>query len=100
MNHTLSFDFKHFITDNNLWPKFVEKLGIYRAQQAVRQALDLQLMNGDDSTLPVLLPETCGLALLSMEMLHLHTGYQCEQKGMVLLMNIREKSLQLLREFR
>ena len=49
-----SFDFSAFAAVNNLWPAFVERLGVGRSQQAVRQALDLQAMHGKEGTVPVL----------------------------------------------
>ena len=35
-------DFAALSTVNHLWPAFVERLGLDKAQRAVRQALDLQ----------------------------------------------------------
>ena len=62
---SLSIDFAASAPVNDLWPSLVEKLGLERSQRAVRQALDLQAMQGSDDTLPVLFCETCGLALAS-----------------------------------
>ena len=55
-----SLDFAALSPVNDLWPAFVERLGMERAQRAVIQALDLQRMRGHGSTLPVLVTETFG----------------------------------------
>ena len=60
-------DLASFTPVNDLWPQLVERLGLERSGRAVRQALDLQAMRGDATTLPVLLLETCGLALIHAE---------------------------------
>ena len=49
---------------NRLWGELVERLGLERSTRAVQQALDLRAMRGSDSTLPVVLVETCGLSLI------------------------------------
>ncbi len=83
---------------NYLWPKFVEELGIDRAQKAVHQALDLQRMQGTLGTLPVLLFETCGLALARIDLIRKKTGLSCHSEGMVLILSTKESLFQLLRE--
>ncbi len=83
---------------NHLWPSFVEKLGFERAQTAVQQALDLQSMQGDNNTLPVLFLETCGLALTSFDNLRCETGLSFEGSRIVLLFSNKSRSVQLLRE--
>ena len=50
---------------NDLWPDFINKVGFIKANIAVRQSLDLQRMQGSNSTLPVLILETCGTALVN-----------------------------------
>ena len=49
---------------------FISKIGILRAKSAVRQALDLQRMQGNKSTLPILIVETCGTALI-LSLIHI-----------------------------
>ena len=48
---------------NDLWAEFSETLGLEKASKAVRQAIDLQAMNGVEGTLPILFIETCGCLL-------------------------------------
>ncbi len=91
-------DFSGFSPANNLWPQLVAKLGVEKSQHAVRQALDLQRMHGDIGTIPVLLSGTCGIALANIELLHLQTGFSKNIEGMVLIVDIKSKFLQLLKE--
>jgi len=81
---------------NGLWPALVERLGLEKAQRAVRQALDLQRMSGHGGTLPVLFCETCGLALASTDLLREQTGLNAHGDRMVLLYSSRAQELQLL----
>ncbi len=98
MSTTSPFDFSCCNPVNYLWPRLVDKLGIDKAQRAVDQALDLQRMHGNTDTLPLLLSETCGLALVSIHILRLQTGFACHGGNMVLLLSTTEKSVQLLKE--
>ena len=89
-------DFAACLPVNHLWPAFVDRLGVDRAQRAVRQALDLQRMRGHDGTLPVLFTETCGLALASTDLVREQTGLNAHGERMVLLLSVREQTVQLL----
>lgn len=93
-----SVDFVGYTPVNHLWPQLVERLGLDKAQRAVHQALDLQGMQGHAGTLPVLLVETCGLALASSELLRHQTGFACHGDCMVLLLSRREEAVQLLHQ--
>ena len=96
--HSSSIDFSECLPVNNLWPQLVEKLGLDKAQNAARQALDLQRMNGDLRTIPVLLFETCGLALASLDSVRRDTGFSCSGKDMVLILSTKQHLVQLLQE--
>ena len=98
MTYLFSLELADYIPVNHLWPEFVDKLGVNRAQKAVRESLDLQRMNGSISTLPVLLVETCGLALVRVDLVRNKTGFACHEKGMVLLLSTKDSTLQLLHE--
>ncbi len=98
MNTTFSFDFSCCNPVNYLWPCLVERIGIEKAQQAVNQACDLQRMHGSQDTLPILISETCGLALVKIELLRFQTGLACHGQNMVLILSTKEKSVQLLQE--
>lgn len=91
-------DFSALEQVNHLWPAFVERLGSDKAQQAVRQALDLQAMRGHPGSLPVLFVETCGLALASSDLVREQTGLNAHGLRMVLLISTREQALQLLQQ--
>ncbi len=92
----LKFD-KCFLS-NDLWPHFINEIGIFKAKIAVRQALDLQRMQGTSSTLPVLIMETCGTALVNSQIVKTHIGLSYVDQGMILIYSNKLKSLQLLRE--
>jgi hypothetical protein len=82
---------------NDLWPALVEALGLERSARAARQAFDLQAMHGQASTLPVLIVETCGVALVEREVLRLSTGLPAPLgEGVLLLCSQRQLKLQLL----
>ena len=91
-------DLTSYTPVNYLWSRLVERLGMENSQRAVRQALDLQSMHGNEGTLPVLLVETCGLALANSELLYQQAGLPCAGKRIVLLISTRESALQLLKE--
>lgn len=91
-----SLDLARFTPVNDLWAQLVERLGLERSGRAVRQALDLQAMRGDRSTLPVLLLETCGLALIQAEALRAQLGLAGVAEDHVLLVSQRSFRLQLL----
>ena len=81
---------------NYLWPQLVEKLGVEKSQKAVSQALDLQRMYGSSDTLPVLLYETCGLALVNVELVRRSIGFSGEGEVMILLLSTKNSLVQLL----
>ena len=89
-------DFAACLPVNHLWPAFVDRLGVDKAQRAVRQALDLQGMRGHHGTLPVLFTETCGLALARTDLVREQTGLNAHGERMVLLLSVREQTIQLL----
>jgi hypothetical protein len=53
-------------------------------------------MHGTAATLPLLLVETCGLALVPLEQLRLQTGLVGAGERLVLLLSQRSGCLQLL----
>lgn len=91
-----SLDLARFTPVNHLWPELVERLGLERSGRAVQQALDLQAMHGTSSTLPLLLVETCGVALVQAEQLRRQTGLVGAGTRLVLLLSQRSACLQLL----
>ena len=81
---------------NYLWPQLVEKIGLEKAQKAARQALDLQRMNGSHKTMPVLLFETCGLALVNVDLVQKNTGFSCHGERLILILSTKDNLVQLL----
>tara|TARA_B100000965_G_scaffold345835_1_gene316859 strand:+ start:1072 stop:1377 length:306 start_codon:yes stop_codon:yes gene_type:complete len=98
MKNTSFFDFDKCFLSNELWPNFINKIGIFKAKLAVRQALDLQRMQGTSSTLPVLILETCGTALVSSQVIKTHIGLSYFEEGMILIYSNKSNAIQLLRE--
>ena len=92
----LNFD-KCFLS-NDLWPNFINKIGIFKAKVAVRQAIDLQNMQGKSSTLPVLILETCGTALVNSHVIKTHIGLTYIESGMLLIYSNKLKAIQLLKD--
>ena len=96
MTFLVQVNFSEFSHVNYLWPRFVENLGLEKAQKAVHQAIDLQRMNASHTTLPVLLFETCGVALVSIDLIHRHTGIFFKSQDIILILSNKKKLLQLL----
>jgi hypothetical protein len=82
---------------NHLWPELVGRLGLERSSRAARQALDLQAMRGGPGTFPLLLVETCGIALMERDALRAATGLPVpEGDGVLLLVSLPQLAVQLL----
>ena len=54
-------------------------------------------MQGTPSTLPVLILETCGAALVSSQIVKTFVGLSCVEQGMLLIYSNKLKAIQLLR---
>ena len=67
MKHISPFNLDQCSLSNDIWPVFINKIGLFKANLAVQQSLDLQRMQGSTSTLPVLILETCGTALVNSQ---------------------------------
>ena len=74
MKNTSPFNLDECSLSNDLWPDFIKKFGFFKANLAVRQSLDLQRMQGSTSTLPVLILETCGTALVDSQAVKAYIG--------------------------
>ena len=98
MKYSSFFDFDKCFLSNDLWPYFINKVGIFKAKIAVRQALDLQRMQGTNSTLPVLLLETCGTALVNSKIVENQVGLSYVEQGMLFIYSNKLNAIQLLRE--
>tara|TARA_B100000579_G_C22537711_1_gene713751 strand:+ start:319 stop:618 length:300 start_codon:yes stop_codon:yes gene_type:complete len=98
MKNTSFLDFDKCNLSNNLWTNFINKIGLFKAKIAVRQALDLQKMQGTSTTLPVLILETCGAALVDSQVIKNHIGLTYVEQGMLLIYSNKSNSIQLLRD--
>ncbi len=97
MRISTPFDFEDCSLSNDLWPGFIDKIGLLKAQLAVRQCLDLQRMQGSTSTIPVLILETCGTALVDSKAIMNFIGLSYMEQDMVLIFSSKLKTIQLLR---
>ena len=98
MKNSSFLDFDKCFLSNELWPDFINKIGFIKAKLAVRQSLDLQRMQGSTSTLPVLILETCGTALVNSEAVKTYIGLSYLEQGMVLIFSSKLNAIQLLRD--
>ena len=98
MKNSSSFDFSNPFLSNELWPDFINKIGFSKSKLAVRQALDLQRMQGSSSTLPVLLLDTCGAALVHSQLVKIHIGLSYVDERMLLIYSRKLNAIQLLRD--
>ena len=98
MKNLIYFNFDDCKISNELWPDFVNKIGFFKARLAIRQSLDLQNMQGNCNTVPVLILETCGSALVSSHAIKTYIGLCAESQGLILIYSSRLNSIQLLRD--
>ncbi len=98
MKNISPFNIDQCSLSNDLWPEFISKIGFIKANLAVRQSLDLQRMQGSTSTLPVLILETCGTALVNAQTIKTYIGLSYLEPGMVLIFSGKSNSIQLLRD--
>ncbi len=98
MKDSYPFAFDQCSLSNDLWPNFIKKVGFVEANLAVRQSLDLQRMQGSTFTVPVLILETCGTALVDSNVVKSYIGLSYFDQGMVLIFSSKLMSIQLLRD--
>ena len=97
MKYSSSLNLDQCSLSNDLWPNFINKIGFIKANLAIRQSLDLQRMQGSTSTLPVLILETCGSALIESQAVKTYVGISYLEQGMVLIFSRKSNAIQLLR---
>ena len=98
MTFSSSFNLDECSLSNDLWAGFINKIGFMKARLAVRQSLDLQIMQGSDLTIPVLILETCGTALVNANAVKTYIGLSYLEQGMVLIFSRKLNSIQLIRD--
>ena len=98
MKNTSHFNLDQCSLSNDLWPNFINKIGFINAKLAVRQSLDLQRMQGSTSTLPVLILETCGTALVNSHAVKTYIGLSYLEQRTVLIFSSKLNAIQLLRD--
>ena len=98
MKYISPFNLDQCSLSNDLWPDFINNIGFIKANLAVQQSLDLQRMQGSASTLPVLILETCGTALVNSQAVKTYIGLSYLEQGMVLIFSTKLNAIQLLRD--
>ena len=98
MKNISPFNLDQCSLSNDLWTDFINKIGLIKANLAVRQSLDLQRMQGSKSTLPVLILETCGTALVNSDAVKTYIGLSYLEQGMVLIFSSKLNAIQLLKD--
>ena len=98
MKNSSFCDFGQCFLSNDLLANFINKIGMLNVKIAVRQALDLQRMQGTSSTLPIIIIETCGTALVNSKAVKTYIGLSYLDQGMVLIFSSKLKAIQLLRD--
>ena len=81
---------------DHLLPELVDRIGCDKSNRAVSQALDLQKINGNLSTIPVLISETCGLCLTSIDIVKQQIGLRNTSERMVLIISLKRMLMQLI----
>ena len=98
MKNISPFNLDQCSLSNDLWTDFINKIGLIKANLAVRQSLDLQRMQGSKLTIPVLILETCGTALVNADVIKNYIGHSFLEPGMVLIFSSKLNAIQLLRD--
>ena len=95
---TVQIEFSKYELVNFLWPELIEDYGFDKARKIVSQAIDLQKMNGTNSTMPIIFSGTGGLALVPIQMLEKEKFEISYKDNQVIIFNIKRKSFQILNE--
>ena len=82
----------------NLWSSFLMRFGSEKATRAIRQAIDLQNMRGDKTTVPILFVSTGGIALTTYDCIKKQTGISFYGNNKVILYCKKESEIQILHE--
>ncbi len=84
---------------NHLWTDLLKEFGLDKAKQMMSQAINLQKMQGNTKTIPVLFVKTGGVALTTYKLLRLQTGITLnENDSEVILYTQKSSSYQVLHE--
>ena len=95
---TVQIEISKYELVNFLWPELIEDYGFDKARKIVSQAIDLQKMNGANSTMPIIFSGTGGLALIPIQMLEKENFDISYKDNQVLIFNLKRKSFQILNE--
>ena len=84
---------------DHLWPELINKFGFEKSKNIISQALDFQKMNGKkDITMPIIFSGTCGLALISIDLIKKKTSINNVKGNQIFILNPKKKLFQILNQ--
>tara|TARA_Y100001968_G_scaffold326595_1_gene369946 strand:+ start:308 stop:604 length:297 start_codon:yes stop_codon:yes gene_type:complete len=96
MYNSSFLDLKNYSLSNNLLNTLINKIGLTKAEKAISQSMDLQRMQGTLTTIPILILETCGSGLVSLDSIRSYTGITSLDNKVVLIFSSKYKSFQIV----
>ncbi len=94
----MKVDFSTSLPVNNLWEQLQKSFGSEKANKAIQQAIDLKKMQGHQKSLPVLLINTGGVALTSIQFFKSQTGISLYGNGEIILFCSKKKAFQIMKQ--
>jgi len=96
---SIKIEFSKYQLVDFLWSELIENYGFERAKKIVSQAIDLQKMNGKKNlTLPIIFSGTGGSALIPTELLKKKDFISSFKDTQLLILNLKNKSFQIIKE--
>ncbi len=89
-------DLSEYKPVNFLWNKLCTEIGKDRALKAICQANDVLNMTAREEVLPVLFLETCGVALVNIQLIRKQTGLCIHGNKQILIVSNKTGSFQLI----
>mgnify|MGYP001107581154 FL=1 len=94
----INIELSKYLAVDFLWTDLIEKFGLDKANKLVKQAIDLQKMQGSHDTIPIIFTGTGGLALIQEESFKYEKRDSKTKPTQVLIFNMKMKSFQILHE--
>ncbi len=89
-------DFQDCKLVNNLLNTLIGNIGFDKTKMAINQSIDLQRMHTSSYTIPVLIMETCGSALASLDNTLSEVVINSIHHNLVVILSSRNKEFQLI----
>ena len=95
----ISIELSEFNYVDDLWPELINKFGFEKSKNIISQAMDFQKMNGKkDITIPIIFTGTCGLALISIDLIKKRTSINNVKGNQIFILNPKKKLFQILNQ--